>query len=160
MDDKVDIGAEGLGGRTLFCNFFEHTLDEKNRLTIPADWRKLVGEPKRIFIMPAVGNRILRALSAAEADRRMEHLQKLSLSDSVAHNHLRILAARSDMVPWDTQGRIRLREDLMEYAGIKRHAVLVGSFNGFEIWSPEKWKEQQAALEKADLSVAVNYFNL
>lgn len=160
MDSDVIEGQEGLGRQKLFCHVHRHSLDAKKRLTIPSDWRELVGEPKRIFILQGIGSQHLRALPAYEMARRLEKLQAMSLSDTVAQEHIRTLASQSALLPWDAQGRIRINDDLLAYAGITDEAVLVGSFNGFEIWSPESWKETQKTAQQAKLADAVRFIGL
>lgn len=160
MSDAIQQGGAAVGGQKLFCNVYEHTLDAKRRLTIPSDWRELVGLPQRIFVLQGVDSPHLRALPAYEMARRLEKLQGISLSDTAAQEHIRTLTSRSDLVPWDAQGRIRLRDDLLDFAGVKEKAVLVGSFNGFEIWSPERWNEKQQAAQQARLADAIRFFGL
>lgn len=160
MDEVIQHSGEGLSRQNLFCNVYTHKLDAKRRMTIPSDWRALVGEPQRIFVLQGVDTPHLRALPAHEMARRLEKLKAVSLADTSAQDHIRALTARSDLLPWDAQGRIRVREELLAFAGIKDDAVLVGSFNGFEIWSPEKWNEKQKAAQQATLADAIRFFGL
>ena len=161
MSESEQSSGAAMGGQKLFCNVFTHNLDAKRRLTIPSDWRELVGQPQKIFVLQGLDvTPHLRALPAYEMARRLEKLQGVSLSDTAAQEHIRTLTSRSDLVPWDGQGRIRLRDELLDFAGVKDEAVLVGSFNGFEIWSPERWIEKQQAAQQARLADAIRFFGL
>ena len=154
MSESVQSGGAAAGGQKLFCNVFTHNLDAKRRLTIPSDWRELVGQPQKIFVLQGLDvTPHLRALPAYEMARRLEKLQGVSLSDTAAQEHIRTLTSRSDLVPWDAQGRIRIKEDLLASVGLKGEVMLVGAMDHFELWSTEKWK-QRSSVSTAELAAA------
>ena len=157
MDDKDTGGAGEMAGNGVFVNTYTHGLDSKKRLTIPSDWRELAGVPKRLTVLPGVNDQCLCVYPAREMARRMERIRSLSMADERGRLLLRTLASRSDNVPWDSQGRIRVKDDLLDYAGLKTDVVLVGTFDGFELWSPEKWKQQQSSVTQSSLGEAARY---
>jgi division/cell wall cluster transcriptional repressor MraZ len=69
----------------------------------------------------------------------------------------RTLASRSDLVPWDSQGRIRIKDDLLNYADLTNQVVLVGTFDGFELWNMDQWNEQQQQVDQNSLGEAAQY---
>jgi len=127
----------GLGG---FVGTFHHALDPKKRLTLPSEWREMVGDPQRLFVLPGVNEACLCVYPARSMALRLEKLRNFSIADEKGRQFLRALASRSLHTGWDAQGRFRLREDLLEYAGIGTQAVLVGCLESFELWSPERWQ--------------------
>jgi MraZ protein len=152
MSQEVSEVDEGLGPHDLFLHKHFHRLDGKKRLTIPSDWRGLIGTPERVFVTKVEGRSCLRCLPAREASRRMAKLQEQSISDPRAEEHLENIALNSELVSWDSQGRIRICDELLDHAGLKSEVILVGKVNGFELWSPEKWKQKQSSGSQPGLS--------
>lgn len=153
-DSQVNNESSAMG---VFVNTFTHSLDPKKRLTIPSDWRELVGVPRKLFVLPGVNDKCLCVYPAREMARRLERLGNLSIADIKGRQFARTLAARSDLVPWDAQGRIRVKDELLDFAGLTGQVVLAGTFDGFELWSPEKWKEQVGSSEAESLRDAAKY---
>jgi len=157
--NKQDVGggrAEMLQG--VFVGEFRHLLDPKKRLTIPSVWREQVGVPEQLYVLPGVNVPCLCVFPAREMARRLERIRSLSLADEKGRQFLRTLASRSDLVPWDTQGRIRVKDDLLISADLSSDVVLVGAFEYFELWSPERWKQQQeSSATTSSLGEAARY---
>lgn len=148
--------AEMLQG--VFVGQYQHLLDPKKRLTIPSVWREQVGQPEQLFVLPGVNLPCLCVFPSREMARRLERIRSLSIADETGRNFLRTLASRSDLVPWDAQGRIRVKDELLDYAGLSSDVVLVGAFECFELWSPEKWKQQQeSSATSTSLGEAARY---
>lgn len=141
----------------VFVNTYVHSLDAKKRLTIPSDWRELVGVPQKLFVLPGVNENCLCIYPAREMTRRMRRLQDLSIADRKGRQLARTLAARSDLAPWDSQGRIRIKDDLLHFAELTDKVVLVGTFDGFEMWNPERWSEQDSSMDPDSLGEAAQY---
>ncbi|MBN1557597.1 MAG: hypothetical protein JW951_05565 [Lentisphaerae bacterium] len=129
-----------VAGQGVFVSNFTHSLDPKKRLTIPSEWRAQIGTPRSLYILPDVNQRCLRCFPAAEMMRRIERLRQHAISDPRARQFARVLAAQSDLVSWDAQGRIRIKNELLEYAGLVDQVKLVGAFETFELWAPEALK--------------------
>lgn len=127
----------------VFVGTFQHLLDPKKRLTIPSVWREQVGVPEQLYVMPGINVPCLCVFSARDMARRLERIRSLSIADETGRPFLRSLASRSDLVPWDAQGRIRVKDELLDAAGLSSEVVLVGAFEFFELWSPARWKQQQ-----------------
>ena len=68
-------------------------------------------------------------------------MRNVSIADEEGRQLARTLASRSDLVSWDAQGRIRVDDELLRYAGLVNQVVLVGTFDGFELWNPDLWKQ-------------------
>lgn len=146
-------GATGTGlAQAVFVGYFQHLLDPKKRLTIPAQWREQAGEPSQLFVLPGVDQPCLSVFPAREIAQRIERLKSLSVGDGKGRNFMRALGSRSELLTWDAQGRIRVKDELLDYAGLKSDVVLVGAMECFELWSPEKWKQHQ---ESSDTSTSL-----
>lgn len=141
----------------VFVNTYVHSLDAKKRVTVPSDWRELVGVPKRLFVLPGVNDKCLCVYPAREMTRRLERLRNLSIADAKGRHLARTLASRSDLLPWDSQGRMRVKDELLEYAGIINQVVLVGTFDGFELWNPDNWDRVNQGEGEGSLGEAAQY---
>jgi len=143
-----------------FVSRFLHSLDPKKRLTIPAEWREQVGALKRLYVLPGLnGDKCLYVYPAAEMAHRLEKFRQIGIADRRARVLARVLAASSELLEWDTQGRIRIKDDLLAQAGISEQVELIGAFDHFEAWSPEAWRAA-SAVGDATLEDALRYVDL
>ena len=154
--DSVNV-ANGSGIPGIFVGTYRHSLDSKKRITIPSDWRELVGVPERLFILPGIKEHCLCAYPAREMTHRMEKFRKLSIADKKGRQLARALGSRSDWAPWDGQGRIRIKDELLQYAGLDRQTVLVGSIDHLELWSPDRWDETEGEVTESTIEEAAHY---
>jgi MraZ protein len=81
--------------------------------------------------------------SAETIAKMLEKADEIEFGDTKRRDAVRTLASRAHGCPVDSQGRINLPDGLLRFAGITDEAVLVGSFNEFEIWSPKAWQAEQ-----------------
>ena len=140
----------------VFVGTYVHALDPKRRLTIPAPWRDRVDGRPSFYVLPDVDERCLCVFSGREMSRRLESIGHHSIVDRKARQFARVLASRSDLVDWDSQGRIRIKDELLDYAGIKGTATLVGNFRFFELWNPDVLKKA-GVLDATDVGDAVRH---
>jgi MraZ protein len=143
-----------------FVGQYRHALDPKRRMTIPADWRAMVGGSPQVFVIPAVEARHLYVFPARALAPRLQRVHDISMADPEGRNYLRIMGARSELLTWDSQGRIRVRDELLTYAGVTTEAVLVGNWEGFEIWNPDAWARVEASVGEAELKKATKYVGM
>jgi MraZ protein len=140
----------------VFVGTFTHALDPKKRLTIPSSWRDRLKGSESLYVLPDVREKCLCVFPAQEMVRRLESIGHHSIADPKARQFARVLASRADLVSWDSQGRIRIKDELLAYASVQERAVLVGNFRFFEVWAPDALKDADA-VEQADLADAVRY---
>ena len=140
-----------------FVSRFLHSLDPKKRLTIPAEWREQIGALKRIYVLPGLGgDKCLYVYPAVEMGRRLEKFRQISIADRRARTLARVLAANSELLEWDTQGRIRIKDDLLVHAAIGEQVEMIGAFDHFEIWNPDAWRTA-GAVEETTIEDALRY---
>jgi MraZ protein len=116
-----------------YAGEFRHFIDEKNRITIPARWRR--GSAEEFIILPEATEEFSRMSAAAEADS--------TVSARDRRVFFRQLHARAQHATADKQGRLVLPEDLCQKLGLKNEVVLVGGRGRFEIWNLQKRKKAQ-----------------
>lgn len=124
----------------MFLGTFEHSIDDKNRITIPAKFREQLasGLVVTIGLDPCLW---LYPMDAwAELSSK---ISQLPITQTPAREFGRqMFANASDDTP-DKQGRVILPDYLLRYAHITNQAVVVGHNTYCEIWNPEAWKERQ-----------------
>lgn len=119
---------------------YQHSIDAKGRLFIPARLREELGET---FYVAISGVDPCLSLYTEESWARFnEKFASLPYSKTRGMRTLFANAARCEP---DAQGRILLPLKLRQYAGLEKEAVVIGVSNRAEIWSAKAWAELEAA---------------
>ena len=121
---------------------FEYALDAKSRLFIPAKFRDHSGRSikNQKFILTRGLEECLYLFLPSSWDKLLDRFEELGVSDKQQERAFkRIFFAGATEVVADKQGRILIPQNLGDYAGLKREAVINGAGNKIEIWSQEKW---------------------
>lgn len=113
-----------------------HTIDQKNRLSVPSKFRKNLGKTviitrgldKCLFLYPLD---VWRGLA--------EKISKLPWGKSEYRSFARAMIAGAADVEIDSLGRILLPDYLKVYGAIGQSVMIVGLYNRVEIWNPEIW---------------------
>lgn len=148
-DESPSLENE-IRGQGVFVSRYVHHLDPKRRLTIPSEWRAQISSPRSLYVLPDVHHKCLCVFPAAEMMRRLNAIRHHSVADRRARDFARVLASQSDLVAWDSQGRIRIKDNLLDYAELKDEVIMVGAFDYFELWSPPQF---EAALKTSPISL-------
>ena len=135
----------------MFRGCFEHTIDDKGRLSIPAKFRDALETP---FPPPLFVTREKECLIAYPADewRVLEaRMAELPSFDPKVKAFQRFYYAPAQECPIDKAGRILVPPTLRSYAALDRDVVLSGMGKRFEIWSRERYEAMMAlALDDFD----------
>ncbi|MEK7560186.1 MAG: division/cell wall cluster transcriptional repressor MraZ [Patescibacteria group bacterium] len=115
-----------------------HTVDQKNRLSVPSKFRKELG---KIVVVSRGLDRCL-FLYPIEAWKNLAEKLSKDLPWGRAENRsfMRSMIAGSTDIEIDSLGRILLPENLKKFASLEKEAMVVGLYNRVEIWNPEIWK--------------------
>jgi MraZ protein len=122
-----------------FAGEFRHSIDEKNRITIPSSWRG--DEAQKFIILPEPQGQFLLVMSPEEfvgMSAQAEANSTLSARDRRVFS--RQLHSRAEHGSSDKQGRLVLPEAHCRELGLKGEVALVGGRGRFEIWNLQKWK--------------------
>lgn len=122
---------------------YQHSLDTKGRLTIPARLRDGLGER---FVVTKGLDTCLFVYPLAEWTSLEEKLRSLPLTRADARSFVRLLFSGAIECELDKQGRILLPPNLRNHARLDKDVYLLGVSNRVEIWDQEIWEEycQQA----------------
>lgn len=134
----------------VFLGVFRHTVDEKQRVAIPSKFREQIAASGDAYLY-AVARKSYIAVFPAES---WEHFVKSLLSDESRkeltegyHALRRQVAKYGENCRLDSQGRISLRTDQLERAGIGRSCVVFGNFGVIELWDEDRFKEEHDDLD-------------
>ena len=127
----------------MFTGEYEHSVDSKNRIFIPAKFREELGET--FIVSRALRGTSLRIFSLEKWEEYITPI--LSQERRLSEKAIRFLHRNAVQVSPDSQGRIILTRDLLAFAQIEKTAVIVGCSAYAEIWSSDNW---QAELEDED----------
>ena len=115
---------------------YEHSLDAKGRLIMPAKLRQDIGEK---FIVTKGLDGCLFAFSTQEWINFEEKLKSLPLSDKNARSFVRFFLAGATECEIDKQGRFLIPNNLRVVAGLEKEAVIIGVGTRLEIWNKDTW---------------------
>lgn len=152
MDTEM-TEATAMRGEAVFTGFATHALDPKRRVTIPSGWRDALGGPKYVFVMADPHEKCLRLLSVERMQAIQARLRAKRFADPTVAARLRVIGQNTEQLPLDVQGRIRISDRLLAFAGITGKIAFVGAVTYGEIWAAEtrgaETPVDQAALGEA-----------
>ncbi len=127
----------------MFYGEYKHTLDEKNRLSIPAKFRTLLQglADDSFYVTRGIDRCILICTKHVWQEMERQFCDH-PITNPVARRFKRMFYSGAQATTFDKQGRIGLPQNLIEYAGLKRDVVLVGVSDGIEVWNAETWDAQ------------------
>lgn len=124
---------------------YEHTIDAKKRLALPAKFRGELGN--KVVVTKGV-EKCLIVYTEKEFSVISEKLSNLTFSQPEARSFTRTMLAGAMEVSLDKLGRILVPDYLKKYAGLNKNVVICGLSNRLEIWDLEKWNAWTKEAEK------------
>jgi MraZ protein len=128
----------------MFMGEFNHTVDDKGRVIIPAKFRDSLGE---VFVVSRGLDGCLFVHDNEAWARFTEGLTKLPLGSKKARDYKRHFNAGSEDVSVDKQGRVLISETLRRYAGLDKEVTVIGVSDHVEIWDSERWRANMDGLD-------------
>jgi transcriptional regulator MraZ len=133
----------------VFLGEYEHNMDDKGRLAIPARFREALGDG---VVITRGFDRCLMGFPRAIWEPLAEQVSGLALGQGEARNLRRLLFSGAADIMMDRQGRILIPQNLREYAGLGEQVIVAGLNTHFEIWTGERWR---AVLDTLDDNAGV-----
>ena len=126
--------------KPFYAGEFRHAIDEKNRITIPARWRRDGAE--EFIILPEANHQFLMVMSPEEfSGMSAAAADEPTVSARDRRVFLRHLHSRAEHGVADRQGRLVLPEDVCRELHLKGEVAMVGGRGRFEIWNLARWKK-------------------
>ncbi len=123
----------------MFMGEYNHTIDAKGRLIVPAKFREGLGDE---FVVTKGLDGCLFVYTNEEWANIEAKFREIPLTTKDARKFMRFFFASAASCEVDKQGRILLPAVLREYAGLEKDVVSVGVLSRIEIWSKDKWTEE------------------
>ena len=143
-------------GIFMFMGEYHHSIDDKGRLIIPSKFRTELGDK---FVITRGIENCLFAYPIERWETIVHKLESLPFTKKDARNFTRFFLSGATVAEFDKQGRINITSPLIEYAGIKKECVIIGTGDRLEIWAKDAWEDffNSASINMSD--IAENLFN-
>ena len=123
---------------------YEHQIDEKNRIRIPAKLKDALGANPVIMKGTSPCLVVYSSKRASEVIKaKFEKIIDGTVTDEDEMDLLRDLTSNTQNAEEDKQGRVKIEKDLVEYARLKKDIVTIGVYDKVEIWSAEEWNSRR-----------------
>ncbi|MHC1784434.1 MAG: division/cell wall cluster transcriptional repressor MraZ [Anaerolineaceae bacterium] len=131
----------------MFLGRYDHTIDEKGRITVPARFRELLEDGA--YITRGLDKNLM-ILTSSSFDVMSDRVTKMSVTNPLARDLRRVIFSGADRVDVDRAGRMLIPAFLRDYAQLGTSVTVVGSGDYLEIWSTESWQAQDQRLEASE----------
>lgn len=121
----------------MFMGEYQHNLDKKGRLFIPARFREGLGDS---FVVTKGLDGCLFVYPRPEWEALEQKLKSLPFTRADARAFVRFFFSGAAECEADKQGRILIPGSLREYAGLEKDAVIIGVSSRVEVWSKDRWE--------------------
>lgn len=130
---------------TRFFGGFEHSIDSKGRIILPAKWRSAF---ERGGYLSEHHGGCLALWTAEDFDRQLARRQEEADGGGESRNMMRLWAQASEEVEVDRQGRMMIPARLRTYAELTESAWVNGAVDRVELWNPERWEPIRQRMEQ------------
>lgn len=127
----------------LFLSTFENKVDIKGRVSVPSQFRSMLhGQDfSGIVLYESSINDCIEGCSIERIQKLSETIDDLDPNSREKDAFAAVILGGSAQLPFDSDGRVILPKNLMDFAGIKEKAVFIGKGQTFEVWEPAKFAE-------------------
>ncbi|MBQ8408818.1 MAG: division/cell wall cluster transcriptional repressor MraZ [Clostridia bacterium] len=131
----------------MFTGEYEHSVDSKNRIFVPAKFREELGES--FMVVRSIRGQVLKVYSL---EGWKDYINPIKAQErKLSEKALRYLHRNAAQVTPDGQGRILLPPALLSFAQIEKEAIFVGCSDYCEIWSVENYEREIEAEDAEDI---------
>ncbi len=135
----------------MFIGEFEHNIDPKGRVALPAKFRTKVSGGA---IITRGLDRCLFVFTVKEWEGLAQKLIALPLAQANSRAFVRLMLSGATDVELDSQGRILIPDYLRKYAGLGKEAKITGVYNRMEIWDKKTWNDYKMKSEGSSEEIA------
>ncbi len=135
----------------MFIGEYNHNLDDKGRLAIPAKFRNIL--KKGAVVTKGLDN-CLFLYSKEKFEEMAKKFAALPISQAKARAFARHMLAGAMDLEFDNQGRITLPEYLRRFSALKKKVIVAGLYDHLEIWDEGAWNKYKLESEKNSNAIA------
>jgi len=125
----------------MFRGRYEHSIDDKGRLSIPSRFREALARRRQKVLVLTDFDTCVAAYPLDEWRRLEDRIRKQSTLQKDVRAFLRLFYSGATETPVDAQGRLLIPPQLRKRAGLTREVMIIGVLNKIEIWSKARWEE-------------------
>jgi MraZ protein len=147
------VGADGLQSlsKTMFRGATKLTVDDKGRVVMPTRHRDRLREQCGGQLVITVDrDQCLLIYPLPQWEQIERKLMSLPTLNAQSRRLQRLMVGHATDIELDAHGRLLLPAELREFAGLQRHAMLVGQGGRFELWDEARWMERRDVWLKGD----------
>ena len=133
----------------MFLGQFQHNLDEKGRLMIPARYRELLAAGA--FITQGF-DKCLMVMTDVHFNEVYERINAMNMADQNARLLRRLILSNAYSVEIDRVGRILVPQNLRQVIELGSEAIVAGQGEYFEVWNPADWYQQMDQLQDIEMN--------
>ncbi|AUJ62252.1 division/cell wall cluster transcriptional repressor MraZ [Bacillus velezensis] len=137
----------------MFMGEYQHTIDTKGRMIVPAKFREGLGEQ---FVLTRGLDQCLFGYPMNEWKLIEEKLKALPLTKKDARAFTRFFFSGATECELDKQGRVNIASSLLNYAKLEKECVVIGVSNRIELWSKVIWEQYTEEQEDSFAEIAEN----
>lgn len=141
----------------MFLGEYQHSLDAKGRITIPARFREELGEK---FVATKGLDNCIFLYPMEEWKTIEEKLRSLPFTRADVRSFARFFFSGASEMEIDRQGRTLIPVNLREYASIDRDLIIIGVGSRIEIWSATNWGRYTLEAESSYEEIAESMVDL
>jgi len=126
----------------MFYGNYKYSIDSKGRVSIPAKLRREVNpDANDTFVMTIGTETCIEIYPKDEWDILAKKIKQLNSFNRKAARIKRLMFGNINIDKLDTQSRLLLPKNLIEYAGIEKEVLIIGNDEKIEIWNQKKYDE-------------------
>ncbi|SFU57911.1 division/cell wall cluster transcriptional repressor MraZ [Alicyclobacillus macrosporangiidus] len=141
----------------MFMGEYQHTLDDKGRVTLPVKFRDELGPS---FVMTRGLDTCLFVYPMSEWETLEAKLKRLPMTRADARAFVRFFFSGATVCEPDKQGRVLIPAGLRDYAKLDRDVVVLGVSNRVEIWSHVLWSSYAEEASQSFAEIAEKLVDL
>jgi MraZ protein len=128
-------------GNTIFLSTYEGSLDDKNRISIPASFRSILEykSTREIYAYSSFINGCIEICTFERIDKLQNFLDGMDLFSEKRDAIATAVLADCEPMQLDSKGRVSLPDRLVNFAGLNKKALFVGKGVTFEIWDKDRF---------------------
>jgi MraZ protein len=143
----------------IFLSKYLNNIDKKARVSVPSNYRLVLGGQPGVIVYPSIKHKCLEACSVARLEELSKIIQALDPYSEERDAFETIILAESVHLTFDSEGRIIIPKSLSDYASLEDKAYFVGKGLVFEIWNPtnfENYLSKASDIAKANRHLLKN----
>lgn len=133
----------------MFLGQYEHSIDEKGRLIVPARYRELL--ISGAYISQGFDQNLM-VETPDNFEKLANNVSLMSVTDPRSRDLHRLIFGSAELLEVDKTGRILIPQFLRQFAMLDSLAVIVGMGTHFEIWSPTLWAPKRADISNGEIN--------